>query len=187
MNRQALLLLVLLGIGLLAAPVWSHEKKAERENAEEAAPVGAQLEARPSPPAAKPPPPVTELLLAHMHNKLVHFPIALGLTGALFLWLAWKWVRFEEPARVLWLLGAVAAVAAVVAGEAQEEAFEATRLYEIVELHETLGIATAVSLWVGVLLLWVPRLKRLAWPWTFVVAALILATGFYGGMLAHPE
>ncbi|HET7292470.1 MAG TPA: hypothetical protein VFM88_08600, partial [Vicinamibacteria bacterium] len=91
----------------------------------------------PSPPptsAAQPavePPPATEesrpapapleidardALSHHLHNKIVHFPIALGIAGAVLLLLSYRWPQFGPGARALLVLAALTAWVAVRSG-----------------------------------------------------------------------
>jgi uncharacterized membrane protein len=126
-------------------------------------------------------------MLSHLHNKIVHFPLALGTTAALFLLLSLKWPQLEPAARLLLILAALGAVAAYFSGQAQEEAFEDGPLREYLERHELLGQITGGTLLAGAALSFV----RKARPWLWLVALLILgllsATGFLGGILSHTE
>ena len=45
----------------------------------------------------------------HLHNKIVHFPLALGLAAAVILIVAPRWPAYEPAARVLLIVGALAA------------------------------------------------------------------------------
>ncbi|MFQ6040682.1 MAG: hypothetical protein ACE5PV_07490 [Candidatus Poribacteria bacterium] len=123
-----------------------------------------------------------EALLEHLHNKVVHFPIALGTAAALLLLLAFRWPEIEMGARLLVLFGALSTIIVFFTGQAQEEFFEGDRLLGI---HETLGIATTLSFWIWVVFNYWKPLRRFAWAWGLVVAALVLITGFYGGLLSH--
>ena len=91
-------------------------------------------------------------LTGHLHNKIVHFPLALGLAAAVILLVAPRWPAYEPAARVLLIAGALVAIAAYLSGGAQEEPFEDSPFHSVVELHEKLGIATAIVLWCGVAL-----------------------------------
>ena len=132
-------------------------------------------------------PPMKEMLLHHMHNKIIHFPLAFGLAGVLFVWLTPKWPQFDASAKLMWMLAALSAVGAYFTGKAQEEPFRNSFLWETVEIHEKLGISTGLSLWLGLLLLMTPKLKRYARIWAIVLLLLISAAGFLGGVIAHTE
>jgi uncharacterized membrane protein len=185
--------LVYLSRGAIAMAHEGHHKKPKTQPAQ-SQPVA------PSPETANPPattapqeviieeeklPPMSELMFAHMHNKIVHFPLALGLVGALFVFLSIRNPNLTTAAKILWGISAVLAVAAYFSGKLQEEPFEGTYLAETLELHETLGIITGIALWIGFLMLMFPRTKRFAVIWAIVLFLLISATGFYGGVLAH--
>jgi len=128
-----------------------------------------------------------EQLFAHMHNKIVHFPIALGLMGAVLALLGRRWSQYESAARLLIVCAALAALAAYFAGQAQEDPFEGSELEEVLEWHERLGVATTILLWLGVVVSWTPPARRWLWVWALVVLVLIPVTGFLGGILAHAE
>ena len=130
-------------------------------------------------------PPLRDLLFHHLHNKIVHFPIAFGLAGALFIFLARKWKEYENPAKVMLALGGIFAVAAYFTGRSQAGDFTESALHEIVELHENLGLATGISLWLGLAMLQFQKLKAHAWAAAVVIIILVMVTGFYGGILAH--
>ena len=124
-------------------------------------------------------------ILDHAHNKLVHFPLAFGVAGALLVFLSLKKPEMLSAVRVLWLLAALFSVGAYFTGEAQEEPFEEGAKSEIVKIHENLGIATAISLGIGFLLSLSRRLKGLTVIWAILVLAFVSVTGYYGGLLAH--
>ncbi len=121
----------------------------------------------------------------HLHNKLIHFPIGFGLAGILFLFLALKWEEFDRPAQIMLILGGIFAILSYFTGENQEEPFEKGILEPILEAHETLGILTSISLWLGVIFSFVPKIRKFLWIWGIVLLVLISLTGFYGGLLAH--
>jgi uncharacterized membrane protein len=121
----------------------------------------------------------------HLHNKIVHFPLALGLAAAVILIVAPRWPAYEPAARVLLIAGAVAAVAAYLTGGAQEEPFEDSPFHSVVELHEKFGIGTAITLWAGVALTFWARARRFLPVYGLLLILLLTATGFLGGVLSH--
>ena len=168
--------LVLLLSGSL---LWAHEE--EREEA----PQVEEVEEAKAPETPYAMPPIRKALTDHLHNKVVHFPIALGLTAVLLFLLAFRWPELDRAARLLVLLGALAAVVAWASGTAQEEAFEGGPKEWLVDLHENLGIATLIGYWVWVGFSYFRPLKRYAWIVGLLLALLIGVTGFYGGLIAH--
>jgi uncharacterized membrane protein len=123
----------------------------------------------------------------HLHNKVVHFPLALGLAAAVILMIAPRWPAYEPAARVLLIAGALASVVAYFSGQAQHEPFEDSPFHSVVELHETLGIATAIALWSGVALTYAGRARRFMPLFGVVLLLLLAATGFLGGVLSHSD
>jgi uncharacterized membrane protein len=122
-----------------------------------------------------------------MHNKIVHFPLALGTTAAMLLLLAYRWPQFRPAARLLLVGAALFAGAAYFSGEAQHEPFEHGPLAEFMERHETLGKASGILLAVGAALSFWPKADRWMWIVAVAVLALLSTTGFYGGILSHTE
>ena len=121
----------------------------------------------------------------HLHNKIVHFPLALGLAAAVLFLVAPRWPAYGPAARVLLIAAAVAALGAYLTGGAQEEPFEDSPLHSVVELHETFGITTALSLWAGVALTFWERARRFLPVYALLLALLLACTGFLGGVLSH--
>jgi len=186
---------------VVATPAWAHKghRPSPTPVAETAAPPSAPGEspasAAPAPaptPAPTPAPPSRETILrdawgAHLHNKIVHFPLALGTTAAVLLLLAYRWPQYRPAARLLLVGAALFACAAYFSGEAQEEALEHGPLAEFVEQHEKLGTASGILLALGAALSFWPRADRWMWAYALAVLALLSATGFYGGILSHTE
>lgn len=80
-----------------------------------------------------------------LHPLVVHFPIALLLAGALTDLLAWLLKRPALHQMALWNLGlgAVAAGVAVATGlRAQVVAKHSFEIWQVMEVHERLGIST---------------------------------------------
>jgi uncharacterized membrane protein len=182
----------------VAAPVGAH-KRHQAAGAEALSTAGrdsalnaAAGDSAPSPaePLARAPfvmPAMGDEMLHHPHNKVVHFPLALALAAALLLLVARRRPELEPAGRWLVWLAALGGVAAYFSGRLQEEAFEGEPKAWLVDLHEKWGLATAIVLVAWALLtLWGPGRKH-AWLWGLVAAALVLITGFYGGVVAHGE
>jgi uncharacterized membrane protein len=121
----------------------------------------------------------------HLHNKIVHFPLALGLAAAVFFMIAPRWPAYEPAARLLLIAGALAAVAAFFSGRAQEDQFDDSPFHSVVGLHEKFGITTAITLWVGVALSFWARARRLMPLYGILLLLLLACTGFLGGVLSH--
>jgi uncharacterized membrane protein len=131
------------------------------------------------------PMPFTGDMREHLHNKIVHFPLALGITGSLFIFLSLKKPEMLTAARILWFLAAAFAVAAYFTGHAQEQPFEHGAMENIFHAHENSGTISGISLWVGFFLSLSPRFKGLKVFWAIVILFLLSVTGYYGGLLAH--
>jgi uncharacterized membrane protein len=126
-----------------------------------------------------------EAVASHMHNKIVHFPLALGFAAAIFFLLGAKWPEYRTSARLLLVMAAVFAIAAYFTGRAQEEPFEEGEMKPFLELHRNMGITTAIVLWVGVLLTSLSQNKKLTLLYAIILLLLVGVTGFFGGILAH--
>ena len=177
---------------ILVRPALAHEKHGEKEsspkqtNQQSTEEKKTELTKTVEKEAIRPVPiPFSGPILDHAHNKLVHFPLAFAVAGALFVFLSLKKPEMLNAVRILWLLAALFSVGAYFTGEAQEEPFEEGAKAEIVEIHENLGIATGISLGIGFLLSLSRRLKGLTVFWAILVLAFVSVTGYYGGVLAH--
>lgn len=170
------LLLLIFSLTFYLNPIWADEAVGHEESEHEhQSPHGGQV--------------VTgkdyyikETLFGHLHNKVIHFPIAFGVGAALLFLLALRWPEMKAGARVLVLLGALSTIISVFPGLAQKGPYEGSN---IIKLHQNLGIVTTFSFWIWVLFSYWRPLKRYAWIWGLVVAALVMVTAFYGGQLTH--
>lgn len=149
-----------------------------------AADGAAQPEAQSTPPPAIHVP-LRDAIFEHLHNKIVHFPLALGCAAALFLLISYRWPQYWPAARLLLFLAAAAAVAAYFTGHAQAEDVENGPLREYFKLHESLGTTAAIALWLGWALGFVPKARRWLWLYALMILALLSGTGFLGGILSH--
>ena len=124
-------------------------------------------------------------LLSHPHNKVVHFPIALGVFAFLFFLLALRWSNLRISAELLVLFGFLASVVAVTLGELQKSAFIGTDQESLMRTHERFGWITAIGFFLWLILMrWRPT-RRWAWLIGMGIALLVFITGFFGGQLAH--
>jgi uncharacterized membrane protein len=126
-------------------------------------------------------------LTGHLHNKLVHFPLALGMAAAVILIVAPRWPAYEPAARPLLIAAALVAVAAYFSGRAQHEPFEDSPFHSVVELHEKFGIGTGITLWAGVALTFWMRARRFMPVYGIFLLLLLACTGFLGGVLSHSD
>jgi uncharacterized membrane protein len=124
-----------------------------------------------------------EAMWSHMHNKIIHFPLALGVTASVLMLFARKRPEMLTTIRILLIVAALVAVAAYFTGKAQEEPFEKGEMHEFVEWHQWFGIASAVCLWAGIFVSAKPN--NLMIPYALTQLLLLGVTGFLGGILAH--
>jgi uncharacterized membrane protein len=119
----------------------------------------------------------------HWHNKLVHFPVALGIFGCLFFLAARRWPNYLWPARVLLGSAALIGVVAMRTGESAEEAFEGTSFHSTLEWHETSAKVMLALLLATLLLSYFPSFKKWSWAVAVAACAAVLFTGALGGAL----
>lgn len=124
-----------------------------------------------------------EAMWSHMHNKIIHFPLALGVTASVLIFFAHKRPAMLPTIRILLIIAALIAVGAYFTGKAQEEPFEKGEMHEFVEWHQWFGIASGICLWAGVLVS--AKAKNLLIPYALTQLVLLAVTGFLGGILAH--
>jgi uncharacterized membrane protein len=120
----------------------------------------------------------------HLHNKIVHFPIALGIFGALFLLLSYRYPSYKWPARVLLFFAAVGASLALFTGEAQSASFDGTSWIKVLAWHETTGKVVLGLLWGALLLSFFEVTRKFFWLYALVLVGALLLAGGLGGILA---
>lgn len=126
-----------------------------------------------------------EALFEHLHNKVVHFPIALGLFAVFLMLMARGRPELSRPARWLVWTATVMAIAAYFTGRAQEGAFEGDSKEWLVELHEKVGLATVLGFVIWSVMTMMKPLQKYAVWLGLVVALLITAAAGLGGLVAH--
>lgn len=124
-----------------------------------------------------------EAMWSHLHNKIIHFPLALGLAASVLILFARKRPEMLFTIRILLIVAALFAVAAYFTGKAQEEPFEKGEMHEFLEFHQWFGIASGICLWAGVIIS--TKAKNLLMPYALLQLILLSVTGFLGGILAH--
>jgi len=121
----------------------------------------------------------------HLHNKIVHFPLALGFFGAIFFLLSIRWASYLWPSRVLLGAALLGGLAALPTGEAMEDSVQGTSLLEVFEWHERFGQASVALLALILLLTFLPSTRK--WSWVVVLAGIfaLSVAGALGGAMAH--
>lgn len=128
-----------------------------------------------------------EASVSHRHNKIVHFPVALGIVGALFLILSVKFPSLLSSARWMLFLAAVASIVAIITGRAQADDVETEAMKQVLQVHAALGYGICVGLWLAWILSFVESAKKWLWFFLVLLLAAILLTGTLGGALANMQ
>ena len=128
---------------------------------------------------------ITDAAFEHIHNKIIHFPIALTFLLLIFMILGYKVEICYRASKIIVILGLLFSIAAAAAGLLQATAFEGRNVYSLLELHRNLGF---VSIFIWGLLTWI-IIKRKPWSIQFsiVLALTILISfiGLLGGVIAQ--
>lgn len=134
--------------------------------------------------------------LLPLHPRIVHFPVALTLTGVLFL--ALGLLRREERwwgyGQITLLLGWLGVLAAVISGLIdQARAPQDAAVVALINQHITAGITLLIA--AGLALYWPLRNKHLKtgatpvrWPYLALLASIVLLVaieGWLGGKLVY--
>jgi uncharacterized membrane protein len=127
----------------------------------------------------------TESIFDHLHNKVIHFPIALSITAFFLSILNFRYKKYDQTILILVVIAFVTSIVAITTGLNQASHFEGEAKEWIVEIHETIGFIIG-----GFLLLWaialrLPATKKYHWIVGLVVVLLVSATGFLGGIISH--
>lgn len=134
-------------------------------------------------------------MLTPFHPRVVHFPIALSLVGALLIALGLfrhreRWIGFGQLSLILGWLGVIAAVVTGLID--QSRAPDNAVVKAVIDQHITAGVALLIA--VGLALYWPLRDKRLlsnsrtAWGYLallLIIAALVFVEGWLGGKLVY--
>jgi len=121
----------------------------------------------------------------HLHNKLIHFPIALTLIALLLLAVGYKDDKYFSSVKIIVPFAAILTIATVITGQGQASPFEGTGTYALVETHELLGFGVLASLILWSVALYVEQLKKFIYPLAIITFILVSLTGLYGGVIAH--
>ncbi len=124
-------------------------------------------------------------LFEHLHNKLIHFPIALSVGAFLLILFGYKDERMIKAVKILVPFAALMAVISVITGISQSKVFEGEEFFNLVEVHRTLGLATSVSLILWSISLFVKKTKKYSIIFAIITLLLVTITAFYGGIIAH--
>lgn len=127
----------------------------------------------------------SEEIFEHLHNKIVHFPIAIGVIAFLFSLLHLRRKNYNTTILILVVLGLAFSVLAFFTGLNQVKPFEGTNKYWVVELHRNFGISILIAYFIWLFFLLVDKIKKYAWIIGAIIFVLILITAFLGGVIAH--
>ncbi len=121
----------------------------------------------------------------HIHNKVIHFPIALTVIGLLLMVLGYKDNKYWNALKIIIPTAALLTIIVVFSGLNQAEPFEGTAAYSLVETHELLGYGVLTSLILWSVALYVNKLKKFVWVFAILTFLLVSLAGLYGGVIAH--
>jgi len=127
----------------------------------------------------------SEEIFEHLHNKIVHFPIAIGVLAFFFSLLQLKRKNYDTTVLILVVTGLVFSVLSFFTGLNQVQPFEGTSKYWVVELHRNFGISVMITYFVWVFFLLVDKIKKYEWIIGAIIFVMILITAFLGGVIAH--
>lgn len=121
----------------------------------------------------------------HIHNKVIHFPIALTVIGLLLMVLGYKDNKYWDALKIIIPTASLLTIVVVFSGLNQVEPFEGTAAYSLVETHKLLGFGVLASLILWSVALYVERLKKFVYLFAVLTFLLVSAAGLYGGVIAH--
>ncbi len=127
----------------------------------------------------------SEQIFEHMHNKIVHFPIALGLFAFFLSLLNFKLKNYNSAILISVLIALLFSIVAFITGKNQSEPFIGTAKEWIVELHQNIGLALIINFFIWTIFLFVEKLKKYSWLIGLIAFILILTAAFLGGVIAH--
>jgi uncharacterized membrane protein len=126
-----------------------------------------------------------EQMFAHLHNKIVHFPIALTLVAFLFSLLNIKKQNYDLVIKILLGISLLTGISAYFTGNFQLTPFIGEPKEWLANTHRLTGIISTSFILIWFVTLFIERTKKYSWVIGLVVVIAILITGFLGGVLAH--
>ncbi len=128
-----------------------------------------------------------EAALQHLHNKIVHFPIALTLVAFLFSLLNIKKQSYctYQSIKILLGISLFAGIAAYFTGNFQLTPFIGEPKEWLSNTHRLTGIISTILILIWFVALFIERTKKYSWAIGLIVVIAISITGFLGGVLAH--
>ncbi len=127
----------------------------------------------------------SESIFEHLHNKIIHFPIAISITAFFLSILNFRYKKYDQTILILVIIAFVTSIVAIITGLNQESHFEGGAKEWIVEIHETIGFVIAACLLLWAIVLKIPTIKKYHWIVGIAVALLVSITGFLGGIISH--
>lgn len=132
----------------------------------------------------------------HLHPIIVHFPVALIITGFLaeVVYLFFKKEKcLSKTGFYLMVLGSLAAIAAWSSGHLFTEAPTQGEILKIFQKHETGGLITMILIIAGTLIrIWLmvqkkdeTPLKWIVFGFYFLAFVAVIITGFMGGTMVY--
>jgi uncharacterized membrane protein len=126
-------------------------------------------------------------LWKHLHNKIVHFPVALSILGLLFSLIKIKKPEFIQPLIITIAIALVAAGIAYLTGEPAEEAYKGLAPESVIERHQLFGTFTAICYLIWMIFLIIKPLRKYDFIIGFAAVAVSYYAGFLGGFIAHTQ
>lgn len=129
----------------------------------------------------------SEQIFAHLHNKMIHFPIALTLVAFLFSLLNIKQQSHctYQSIKILLGISLLAGISGYFTGNFQITAFIGDPKEWLANTHRLAGIISIILILIWFVTLFIKRIKKYSWTIGLVVIIAISITGFLGGVLAH--
>lgn len=124
-------------------------------------------------------------IFEHLHNKIIHFPIALSITAFFFSILNSRYKKYDQTILILVIIAFVTSIVAIMTGLNQESHFENESKEWIVDIHETIGFIIGAFLLLWAIVLKLPAVRKYNWIVGLVVVLLVSVTGFLGGIISH--
>ena len=130
---------------------------------------------------------LSEEMFSHLHNKMVHFPIALAFAAFLFSLLNIKKQSHctYQTIKILLGISLFTAIVAYLTGNSQITVFLEDPKEWLAKTHRLIGIISTILILIWFVFSLIERTKKRSWIIGLIVVIAISITGFLGGVLAH--
>lgn len=125
----------------------------------------------------------------HIHNRVIHFPIAFSIGAGIFEIISFFQPSFSKSSHIMIGLSALSSFASYLTGQKASENIQEKHDFEskkkVLEIHESLGFTLFILNSITFFIKFIQKLRVLSSILVFVCAIISAFSGYTGGILSH--